>query len=103
MKERFTLQNDEAAPESGAAFILDNKSGLKARIVAFRTLRDLDLYQPSGETIRVRKLPVLLEIADSPTGDWIIPRILKRMENWYYHTQINPPPAGTPSASGSAD
>lgn len=27
---------------------------------------------------------------------------LKRMADWYYYTQINPPPAGTLPASGSA-
>jgi len=96
MNERFLLEHNEAAPETGAAFILDRKSGLRAQIIRFATLRELDTYQSTGALTTVRRLPILLEIsADQLGGQWIVERVLSSMERWYYHTQLMPPPAGT--------
>ena len=88
MNERFTLQNDEAAPESGAAFIFVKKSGLKVRINRFRTLKQLDAYAPQSVVMPVRNLPVLLEPMPNSLTDKNLNGVLKRMVDWYYYIQI---------------
>ena len=104
MKERFLLENNEAASNVEAAFIFDTKSGLRAQIIRFRTLKQLDAYQPSGTVLAVRNLPILLEAMPNTLTAKNVSGIMNRMVNWYYHTQLNPsdatsPPAGTPPVS----
>lgn len=102
MREHFVLETSQAASESEAAFILEPKSGLRAEVVLFRTLKDLDAYQPAGTAIPIRNLPILLVAQPNDLTARNVSGILNRMANWYYYTQLNPPkppPAGTPPAS----
>ena len=103
MKERFRVEYNEAASTSEAAFILDTKSGLRVRILRFRTLKQLDSYVPANFIIRVRNLPILLEAEPNELTEKNRLGIMKRIVDWYYYTQLNPPPATDPPASGSAD
>lgn len=105
MRERFLLEYTEAASNSEAAFILDQKSGLRAQILRFRTIRQLDEYQPINQVVGIRTLPILLEAQPNSLTDSNVSGILNRMANWYYHVQLNPtlPPAGNSPVSESAD
>ncbi len=103
MKNRFLLQDKEAASGDEAAFILDIKTKFKARVLVFRTVQEMGQYPAVGQITQVRQLPMLLEAASGTIPEAKQAYWLKRMADWYYYTQINPPPAGTPSASGSAD
>ena len=91
MKERFLLENNEAASTSEAAFILDTKSGLRAQIIRFRTLKQLDAYEPGSFTMPVQNLPILLEALPTDLTEKNISGVMNRMANWYYHTQLNRP------------
>ena len=101
MKERFVLENNEAAPIFGAAFILDQKSGLRVQIVRFSTLKQLDAYEPSGPFMPIRNLPILLVAQPNDLTDRNCEGVMKRMVDWYYYTQLNPkqPPGDTPPVS----
>lgn len=103
MTERFSLEYNEAAPTIEAAFILDKKSGLKVRISRFRTLKQLDEHLPSGFSFPVRNLPILLEALPNNLTERNLRGVMNRMAEWYYYTQLNPPPANTSPVDGSAD
>ncbi|MGM9508606.1 hypothetical protein ACS5NO_12795 [Larkinella sp. GY13] len=102
MRERYQLENNEAAPQEGAAFILDRKTGLRVKVLHFRTLLQMDSYEPTGFAMPVRHLPILLEALPSNLQEKELIRIVVRMVDWYYYTEINPPPADNPPVSGSA-
>ncbi|KAB7728018.1 hypothetical protein F5984_19885 [Rudanella paleaurantiibacter] len=102
MREHFIVENKEAASPSEAAFILEPKSGLRAEVLRFRSLRQMDEYQPDGSVAQVRNLPILL-VSNTP-GITESKRlgILKRMASWYYYTQLMPKPTDTQPPSESA-
>ncbi|GAB3911553.1 hypothetical protein GCM10028803_53290 [Larkinella knui] len=93
MKNRFSLENDEAASKPEAAFILNRgEPSIRARIVHFRTLKQLDEYVPTRPFVQIRTLPVLLEIVDVPDN---LPQNkvrywLDRMAIWYYRVVLKP-------------
>jgi hypothetical protein len=108
MKNRFSLENNEAASNSEAAFILDSKTQFRARIIRFRSLTELDQYQPTGLTAQVRLLPILVESVSDIIPDDKKPYWLKRMADWYYFThikpgQVRPESTGTEPPDSSAD
>jgi hypothetical protein len=88
MREHFLLENNEAASNTEAAFIFDTKTQLRAQILRFRTLRQLDQYKPVRIAIPVRHLPILLEITDQEHSAKKVPELLRRMADWYYYTQL---------------
>ena len=102
MSERFRLEYNEAASNE-AAFILDTKSGLRARILRFSSFTDLDAYSCDRLTLTVRRVPVLLEAQPSELPQSKELGVLKRMVDWYYYTQLKPPPTTDPPAFESAD
>ncbi|MGM9509539.1 hypothetical protein ACS5NO_17520 [Larkinella sp. GY13] len=98
MKNRFSLENDEAASKPEAAFILNTgEPPMRVRIIHFRTLKQLDEYAPIRPSIQIRTLPILLEVVDIPSDlpNNKVNYWLQRMAIWYYRVVIKLGPAYT--------
>ncbi|OIN55440.1 hypothetical protein [Arsenicibacter rosenii] len=93
MKQRFRIENNEAASTNEAAFLFhDDAPNLMATVIEFRSLLQLDQYETSYPTVQVRSLPILVELRIWPEKITLAQRNywLKKMAAWYYYTILNP-------------
>ena len=89
MKKKFRY---EAASDSEAAFIFcEYNPVMKAKIVEFRSHKEMDQYEPGNLFIHIRKqLPILLELVEVDSKDVsLIKRNMSRMAEWFYYSHIN--------------
>lgn len=90
MKKKFRF---EAASDTEAAFIFcEYNPVMRAKVITFRTHREMDEYQTDHLTIQVRKqLPILLEVVEVEQNSKAnIATNLKRMAEWYFYTELKP-------------
>ena len=88
MKKKFRF---EAASDTEAAFIFcEYNPVMKAKILHFRSHKEMDIYKPAGVTVILRKqLPILLELVETEEAEEsLIQSNLNRMAEWYYYSYL---------------
>ena len=88
MKKKYRF---EAASDTEAAFIFcEYNPFMKAKLIQFRTHKDMDQYLTTNRTIQVRRqLPIMLELMEVDSDDQQLIEInFTRMAEWYYYQFI---------------
>jgi hypothetical protein len=88
MKKKFRY---EAASDSGAAFIFcEYNPVMKAKIIEFRSHKEMDQYNTHNITVQIKKqLPILLEVVETEATDKaLILKNITRMAEWYYYSLL---------------
>ena len=88
MKKKYRF---EAASDSEAAFIFcEYNPVMKAKVVSFRSHKEMDTYQTNNRIIQVRRqLPIILELIEFDSEDEELVKVnFERMAEWYYYTLL---------------